>query len=162
VSPPAGRRNWSRAAAARGELAAAEAHVRSTAMARPKTVELLGANSQSLRLSGAEASTSVVLDALVPAQAIGQPRSSPRRGADRADRVFLNLENCRGLNDATPLALHHVPEGGDPRQYRPPGGKQLRCSAWQGDNGHRQPSGHGLPSCLRSPTSLMPCTSPVL
>ena len=33
-------------------------------MAGPKTVELLGANSQSLRLTGAEATTSIVLDNL--------------------------------------------------------------------------------------------------
>jgi tyrosinase len=38
---------------------------RSTAMPGPKTVELLGANNESLRVVGTEAGTSVTLDAAV-------------------------------------------------------------------------------------------------
>jgi tyrosinase len=87
-------------------------------MAGPKTVELLGANSQSLRLSGAEASTSVVLDAPVQRKLSASLEAARGAAPTAPDRVFLNLENVRGLNDATAFSVYiNVPEGGDPRQY---------------------------------------------
>jgi tyrosinase len=119
VSPPAGTPQLVARLQRLGvNLAAAEAHVRSTAMAGPKTVELLGANSQSLRLSGAEASTSVVLDAPVQRKLSASLEAASGAAPTAPDRVFLNLENVRGLNDATAFSVYvNVPEGGDPRQY---------------------------------------------
>jgi tyrosinase len=99
-------------------LAAAEAVVRSTAMAGPKTVELLGANDQRLRLAGAEASTSVALDASVQRKLSESLRSATAAAPTAPDRIFLNLENVRGLNDATAFNVYiNLPEGADPTQY---------------------------------------------
>jgi tyrosinase len=98
--------------------AAAEALVRSTAMAGPKTVELLGANSKSLRLTGAEARTSVALDAAVQRKVSASFHSATAATPTAPDRIFLNLENVRGLNDATAFSVYiDVPEGDDPAQH---------------------------------------------
>jgi tyrosinase len=99
-------------------VAAATALARSTAMARPKTVELLGANSQSLRLVGTEASTSVALDAAVQRKVSASIQSVTAAEPTVPDRVFLNLENVRGLSDSTVFSVYiNVPEGKDPAQY---------------------------------------------
>jgi tyrosinase len=91
------------------------ANVRSAAMAGPKNVELLGANTRSLRLSGTDARTSVKLDGAV------QRKVSASRGAAAPgvpDRIFLNLENVRGVNDATAFSVYiNVPDGEDPANY---------------------------------------------
>jgi tyrosinase len=99
-------------------LTAAQSVVRSTAMAGPKTVELLGANNQSVRLSGAEVRTSVALDP----GARNRLSASFRAAADGTpavpDRIFLNLENVRGLSDATAFNVYiNVPEGANPANY---------------------------------------------
>jgi tyrosinase len=100
-------------------VAAAQAAERSTVMAKPKTVELLGANKQSLSLTGTQASTSVALD-----RAVQRKVSTSLRAAAAAptpstpDRVFLNLENVRGLSDATAFNIYiNLPEGADPAQH---------------------------------------------
>lgn len=87
-------------------------------MAGPKTVELLGANNQSVRLSGAEVRTSVALDP----GARNRLSASFRAAADGTpavpDRIFLNLENVRGLSDATAFNVYiNVPEGANPANY---------------------------------------------
>jgi tyrosinase len=94
---------------------AATALARSTVMPGPKTVELLGANSQSVSLSGTEARTSVTLDAAVQRKVA---TSLADAAQSAPDRVFLNLENVRGLNDATVFSVYiNVPEGDDPAQH---------------------------------------------
>lgn len=94
----------------------AEAIARSTAMAGPKTAELLGANQQSLSLTGAEARTSVALDTAVRAKVATSFATAAGGGAP--DRVFLNLENVRGLNDATVFSVYiNVPDGEDPAKH---------------------------------------------
>jgi tyrosinase len=99
-------------------LAAAQASVRSTAMAASKTVELLGANDQSLRLVGPGARTSVALDTSVQRKISDSLRSVAAAAPSAPDRVFLNLENVRGLNDATAFNVYiNVPVGDDPAQY---------------------------------------------
>lgn len=88
-----------------------------------KTVELLGASNPNIRLSGSEARASVALDSAVQRKVTtsindaaalafeGKPPSEP-------DRVFLNLENVRGLSDSTVLDVYiNVPEGADPKNY---------------------------------------------
>ncbi len=98
--------------------AAAETLVRSTAMAGPGTVELLGANNQSLRLSGADARTSVVLDASVRSKVVASLNATTAAAPAVPDLIFLNLENVRGLNDATAFRVYiNLPDGGDPAQY---------------------------------------------
>jgi tyrosinase len=87
-------------------------------MAGPKTVELLGANSQSLSLTGAETRTSVALDAAVQSKVSASLQSLTGTAPTAPDRVFLNLENVRGLNDATVLNVYiNVPEGEDAAQH---------------------------------------------
>lgn len=87
-------------------------------MAGGQTVELLGANSQSLRLVGAEASTSIALDAAVRHKVSASFLSLRDAVPSVPDRIFLNLENVRGLNDSTVLGVYiNVPQGKDPAQY---------------------------------------------
>jgi tyrosinase len=99
-------------------LAAAQALARSTTMAGPKRAELLGANSQSLRLAGAEARTSVVLDTGVQRKVSAGLRSATAAAPTAPDRIFLNLENVRGLNDSTAFSVYiNVPERDDPGRH---------------------------------------------
>ena len=99
-------------------LETANALARSTAMAGPKTVELLGANNESLRLIGAEAGTSVTLDAAVQRKVSTNLETAGAAGRPAPDRIFLNLENVRGLNDATAFSVYiNLPEGEDPTQH---------------------------------------------
>jgi len=87
-------------------------------MAEPKTVELLGANNQSLRLTGTEARTSVALDAAVQRKVSMSLQTAATAAKPAPDRIFLNLENVRGLNDATAFSVYiDVPEGDDPAQH---------------------------------------------
>jgi tyrosinase len=119
VSPPSGTpQPVARLQGLGVNLAAAEALVRSTAMAGPKTVELLGANNQSLRLAGAEASTSLALDPSVQRKVAASLESAKSAAPTAPDRIFLNLENVRGLNDATAFSVYiNVPDGEDPAQH---------------------------------------------
>jgi tyrosinase len=93
--------------------------VRRTAMAAaPTTVELLGANNRSIRLSGTEASTSVALDAAVQNKLSSNLRSALSPTPTVPDRVFLNLENVRGISDATIFDVYiNLPDGANPANY---------------------------------------------
>jgi tyrosinase len=96
--------------------AADAAAVRRAPMA--KTVELLGANQQSIRLSGTEASSSVALDTTVRDKVSASMSAAAAATATAPDRVFLNLENVRGLSDATAFNVYiDVPDGEDPANY---------------------------------------------
>jgi tyrosinase len=90
----------------------------SKAMADSKNVELLGANSGSLRLTGKEAQTSVTLESTVRRKVTSSLRSPGAEAATVPDRVFLNLENVRGVNDATAFSVYiNVPAGEDPAKH---------------------------------------------
>jgi tyrosinase len=96
--------------------------VRRPAMAAPKNVELLGANTESIRLSGTEATTSVALDAAVQNKLSSNLRSVTTESTASApivpDRVFLNLENVRGISDATIFDVYiNLPDGANPANY---------------------------------------------
>ena len=87
-------------------------------MAGPKTVELLGANNESLRVIGTEAGTSVTLDTAVQRKVSTSLETAGAAGKPAPDRIFLNLQNVRGLNDATAFSVYiNVPEGEDPVQH---------------------------------------------
>jgi tyrosinase len=97
--------------------AAATSVVRSTTMAGPKSTELLGA-SGSLRVSGTEAKASVTLDTAVQRKVTASFQAAPTAPKPAPDRIFLNLENVRGLNDATAFNVYiNVPEGDDPANH---------------------------------------------
>lgn len=74
-------------------------------MTTPKSTERIGANQQSLRISG---SADVRAEVRLDAQARAKVQSSfAAATADQApDRIFLNLENVRGANDATMLNVY--------------------------------------------------------
>ena len=118
VSPPAGTPEpLARLRQLGAPAAAAETLARRSAMAGRKTVELLGANKQSLRLTGPEAKDAVVLDSAVQQRLTASLRSAATAAA-APDRVFLNLENVRGLHNGTAFDVYiNVPEGADPAQY---------------------------------------------
>lgn len=95
----------------------ATAIVRRSAMAGSKTVELLGANNESIRLSGTEARTSIALDPAGRSRLSANLNEAPA-GSAAPDRVFLNLENVRGISDATAFNVYiNVPEGENPANY---------------------------------------------
>lgn len=87
----------------------------------PKPVELLGANNQSIRLVGTEAKASLALDTAAKdkVSASMSAASSVAPGVARPpDRVFLNLENVRGVSDDTTFDVYiNVPNGADPAKY---------------------------------------------
>jgi tyrosinase len=118
VSPPEGTpQPLARLQRLGATAAAAETLVRRTAVAGRKTVELLGANKQSLRLTGSEAKDAVVLDSAVQQKLTASLRSAATAAA-APDRVFLNLEHVRGLHNGTAFDVYiNVPEGADPAQY---------------------------------------------
>jgi tyrosinase len=71
---------------------------RVSAMTRGKNVELVGANTNALRIMGGKAQTTVRLDS-GPRKKVSNSLVAAAETA-APDRVFLNLENVRGLVDA--------------------------------------------------------------
>jgi tyrosinase len=88
----------------------------------PATVEVVGASSGPLPVSGAGAQTSVQLDATMRGKVAANLASGPAPGS-RAETVLLNLENVRGYSDATVLKVYlEAPgQGGAPPIERPVG-----------------------------------------
>jgi tyrosinase len=86
------------------------------AVANGKNVELVGANRESLKIEGAEARTSVQLDAGMQRKVSASLAAAAETAAP--DRVFLNLENVRGLGDGTVFEVYvGLPEDADPTHY---------------------------------------------
>jgi tyrosinase len=119
VSPPgAAPQAVARLRALGMPMAAATTHVRSTTMAGPRSTELIGAGGQNLRVAGTEAKASVALDGAVRRKVASSLAAVATTAQPKPDRVFLNLENVRGLNDATAFKVYiNVPEGEDPAKY---------------------------------------------
>jgi tyrosinase len=98
--------------------AAAVAATRGAAiMAAPnRTVELMGANAGSLRVTGAAASTSIALDQGVRNRVAASLVAAKETA--RPDRVFLNLENIKAKNDGITFSVYiGLPEGADPAKH---------------------------------------------
>jgi tyrosinase len=71
--------------------------------------ELIGATSKPIRISGGPAKASVHFDAAVASKVVRSfAAAAAPADADR-DRVFLNLENIRGLNDAAVIGVYVSP-----------------------------------------------------
>jgi tyrosinase len=99
-------------------ITVAEKLARSTAMAPSKPAELLGANDQSISLTGTEATTSVTLDASVQRKVANSFGATTAAAPSAPDRIFLNLENVRGLSDAVAFNVYiNVPDGEDPAKH---------------------------------------------
>jgi tyrosinase len=92
-----------------------------SAMTNGNNVELVGANRGSLQLVGSEAETSVELDPGVRQKVSSSLNLAAKAvAADAAapDRVFLNLENIRGIADATAFQVYiNLPQGEDPAAH---------------------------------------------
>jgi len=96
--------------------AAAKAMEGATAVASTKNVELVGANRGSLRITGSEARTSVQLDPGMRRKVSASLAAAVEAAAP--DRVFLNLENVRGLVDSTAFQVYvDLPDGANPADY---------------------------------------------
>jgi tyrosinase len=84
-------------------------------MATPN-VELLGAYGQRMSIVGKEARARVTLDNTVKQKVTASLAAASQ--AKPPDRVFLNLENVRGVNDAAIFNVYiNAPEGDDPAKH---------------------------------------------
>lgn len=100
--------------------AAAQAiRVAEASMATPPATELMGANAAALRLDGRPTDTVVRLDPGVSARLAGSFQALASGGAEREpDRVFLNLENITGQNDAAVFYVYvGLPVDADPADH---------------------------------------------
>jgi len=81
-----------------------------------KNVELVGANRESLPVKGSEARTSVELDAGVRHKVAASLVAAAQTAAP--DRVFLNLENVRGLADSSAFRVYvGLPDDANPADH---------------------------------------------
>jgi tyrosinase len=86
------------------------------AVASTKKVELVGANQGALQIAGGEARTSVQLDPGVRRKVAASLTAAVTTAAP--DRVFLNLENVRGLVDSTAFRVYiNLPDGANPADH---------------------------------------------
>jgi tyrosinase len=91
--------------------ATAKAVEGAAAVESKKNVELVGANKDALRVTGSEVRTSVQLDQVVRRKVAASLAQVPAQ-TGAPDRVFLKLENVRGLVDATSFHVYvNLPEG---------------------------------------------------
>jgi tyrosinase len=93
------------------------ANVKEIPMAQRKPAELVGANDRSIPIGNEGVETQVKLDQGVSRKIVDSLRASTSLAADSAepDRVFLNLENIRGVNDAAVLDVYvNLPKGAKP------------------------------------------------
>ena len=81
-------------------------------------VELVGANRESLRITGSEARTSVQLDAAMRHKVSASLARAAAAEDTAPDRIFLNLENVRGLVDSTAFRVYvGLPEQATPADH---------------------------------------------
>jgi tyrosinase len=71
-----------------------------------KKVELVGASQGSMQIVGNESSTSVQLDKGVRNKVSASLKAAATEAVAPPDRVFLNLENVRGLEDSTAFRVY--------------------------------------------------------
>ncbi|HLZ00847.1 MAG TPA: tyrosinase family protein [Bradyrhizobium sp.] len=104
-------------AARRQRLGMAPAEPSGRAAAMAEHVEKLGGSRGALSLTGSGASASVHLDHAVRSR-VTSSLQGMAGGPPEPDRIFLNLENVRGANDATVFSVYiNVPEGDDPAMH---------------------------------------------
>jgi len=98
--------------------AAVEAMKGVAAVPTGKNVELVGASSGPLKIAGSEAATSIQLDAGARNKVSQSLALAAQAAAPAPDRVFLNLENVRGLVDSTALDVYvGLPDGANPADH---------------------------------------------
>jgi tyrosinase len=99
------------------QLAPAHAAVGVAATMTPgKTVELVGASKKNLLVRGAQTRTAVPLDTAMRNKVTDSLAFTSEERAP--DRIFLNLENVRGLNDAVAFYVYvGLPKGARPEDH---------------------------------------------
>jgi len=98
------------------DVAPAGATQGGASVASDKDVELVGASTAPVPIVGSDIHTSVKLDAGVRSKVQSSLSAAPR--VAKPDRVFLDLENVRGLSDATALQVYvGLPDGADPAAH---------------------------------------------
>ncbi len=81
-----------------------------------KNVELVGASKEAVPIEGADIAASVQLDHLARRKLTASLNMDVAK--PQPDRVFLNLENVRGLSDATAFNIYvGVPKGANPADH---------------------------------------------
>ena len=93
------------------------ANVREIPVAQRKPAELVGANDRSIAIGSEGIQTLVKFDQGVSRKIVDSLRASPSfaAGGGEPDRVFLNLENIRGVNDAAVLDVYvNLPKDAKP------------------------------------------------
>jgi tyrosinase len=104
-----------------GADAAAVRALEEAPVAREGTSELVGANRARLPIVGAEAHTRVQLDTGARRRVSHSLALAVEATGSAPNRLFLNLEDVRGLNDATSFRVYvGLPENGtsaEPREY---------------------------------------------
>ena len=99
-----------------GATAAAKRVKEGASVTTGRKLELLGASQPGLAIKGSGASTSVKLDSGVRRK-VSASLAKPSESAP-PDRVFLNLDNVRGTNDATVLGVYiNLPKGAKPGDH---------------------------------------------
>ena len=91
------------------------------AVSKAPVTELMGANATSLALSGGVLDIQVALDHAVTLKAAASfdQKAMVASTAKAPDRVFLNLENIRGNNDAIVFQVYvDLPHGADPATHQ--------------------------------------------
>lgn len=86
----------------------------------PKTpnVELLGANNAAVKLDQSGGETVVKVDKAVTTKLTGSFKGLAAAQPAEPDRIFLNLENIRGENDAAKFYVYvDLPKGANPGKY---------------------------------------------
>ena len=85
-------------------------------MAPSKNVELVGASQGPVAIQGSEVRTTVKLDTGVRRKVSASLAAAAETA--QPDRVFLNLENVRGTQDASVLQVYiNLPEGANPSDH---------------------------------------------
>lgn len=122
ASSPPGRRHRLGLTAEAGPESAEVLMADSQPNVKTETVELVGASAAAVSLQGSGVSASVVLDPTVLPKVSASlrlfasaPASAP---TPDPDRVFLNLENVRGVSDATAFQVYvGLPDGANPANH---------------------------------------------
>ncbi|MFI4976633.1 MAG: hypothetical protein ACHP84_19025, partial [Caulobacterales bacterium] len=86
----------------------------------PPTTEMMGATAAPLALGPAPVETDVSLDAAVAAKTRRSfaPDAIAASTTGEPDRIYLNLENIRGFNDAATFYVYvNLPQGADPAAH---------------------------------------------
>ncbi len=87
-------------------------------MTAAKSTELAGASAGPLQLSGTSARTSVTFDVGVRQKISASLAAANVAATGAPDRVFLNLENVRGLDDSVAFNVYvNLPDGADPLKH---------------------------------------------